>query len=244
MGRRFHLRTFGCQMNQHDAQKITNLLIHSGYRPSTDAASADLILIHTCSIRDKAEQKLYSEIGALLAHGSPDHRPVLGVGGCVAQQEGERLLARFPRLDFVFGPQNLVHLPGMVRAALDRRRSLRVDYPADSQERFDLPERHPECPDPSPGRAYVTVMEGCDLFCSYCVVPRTRGREVSRSSRAILEEVRREAERGVVEVTLLGQTVNAYGRARPGRSRGLELVQNLGQVRASPGASSYSLENL
>src|SRR5512139_1343035 len=141
---RFHLRVFGCQMNQHDAQKMANLLHHAGLRPTDSAESADVVVIHTCSIREKAEHKLYSELGALLAR--KDERPelVVGVGGCVAQQEGEQLLRRFPRLDFAFGPQNLVHLPAMVRSARARLRELRVDYEADAAARFELPQRHPE----------------------------------------------------------------------------------------------------
>ncbi|TDI98649.1 MAG: tRNA (N6-isopentenyl adenosine(37)-C2)-methylthiotransferase MiaB [Deltaproteobacteria bacterium] len=235
MGRRFHLRTFGCQMNQHDAQKISNLLLHEGFSATEELESADLVLIHTCSVRAKAEQKLYSELGALSALKQRRAGLIIGVGGCVAQQEGDRLLARFPHLDFVFGPQNIVHLPKMIGVA-DVQRSLRVDYSEDPQERFELPERHPEYTSPTPGRAFVTVMEGCDLFCSFCVVPRTRGREVSRPSASILGEVRALAERGVIEVTLLGQTVNAYGRPRPGRVAGeVAFAELIRAVAAVPG---------
>jgi tRNA-2-methylthio-N6-dimethylallyladenosine synthase len=236
MGRRFQLRVFGCQMNQHDAEKIANLLHHDGYRPAGSVEEADLILVHTCSVRDKAEQKLYSELGALsdLKARRPDL--LLGVGGCVAQQEGGRLLRRFPRLDFAFGSQNIRHLPGMVAAARARRRALRVDWEADPGARFELPEHHPEFRSPMPGRAFVTVMEGCDLFCSFCVVPTTRGREVSRPGREIEAEVRRHAERGVSEVILLGQTVNAYGRPRPGRAEGeVSFAELLRRVARIPG---------
>jgi tRNA-2-methylthio-N6-dimethylallyladenosine synthase len=234
VGGRFHLRVFGCQMNQHDAQKMSNLLHHAGFRPSDSAETADVVVIHTCSIREKAEHKLYSELGALLARKDAEPGLVVGVGGCVAQQEGEQLLRRFPKLDFAFGPQNLVHLPAMVAAAQARRRELRVDYDDEYGARFELPERHPEYASPTPGRAFVTVMEGCDLFCAYCVVPRTRGREVSRPSAAILAEVRALAESGTSEVTLLGQTVNAYGRPRPGRANGevgfAELIRRIAEV--------------
>lgn len=236
MGGRFYLRTFGCQMNQHDAEKIANLLHHEGLRPAEVAEEADLVLIHTCSVREKAEQKLYSEVGALAALKARNPALRIGAGGCVAQQEGERLLARFPQLDFVFGSQNLRHLPSMLAAARDGIRSLRVDYEPSPQERFELPERHPEYSPASPGRAFVTVMEGCDLFCAFCVVPITRGREVSRSSRAILDEVRAHAERGILEVTLLGQTVNAYGRPRPGMADGeVSFPELVRQVAAVPG---------
>ena len=121
-GGRFHIRTFGCQMNQHDAQKMANLLHHAGLAPSDQAEAADVVVIHTCSIREKAEHRLYTELGILLARKRAEPELVVGVGGCVAQQEGESLLRRFPRLDFVFGPQNLVHLPAMVRAARERER--------------------------------------------------------------------------------------------------------------------------
>ncbi len=231
---RFHIRTFGCQMNQHDAQKMANLLHHAGLESSDRAEAADVVVIHTCSIREKAEHRLYTELGILLARKREEPRLVVGVGGCVAQQEGQSLLKRFPRLDFVFGPQNLVHLPVMVDAARERERSLRVDYDDAAGARFELPQRHPAYASPTPGRAFVTVMEGCDLFCSYCVVPRTRGREVSRPSAQILAEVRALAEAGTSEVTLLGQTVNAYGRPRPGRVEGelafADLIRRVAEV--------------
>jgi tRNA-2-methylthio-N6-dimethylallyladenosine synthase len=235
MGRLF-VRTFGCQMNQHDAEKITNLLYHEGFRAVDGPERADLVVVHTCSIREKAEQKLYSEIGALTARKARRPGLLVGVGGCVAQQEGSRLLERFPGVDFVFGPQNLRHLPSLVEDARQRVRGLRVDYEADRQARFELPERHPAYAPATPGRAFVTVMEGCDLFCAFCVVPTTRGREVSRSSAAILDEVRGHAERGAVEVTLLGQTVNAYGRPRPGMARGeVSFPELIRRVAAVPG---------
>ena len=233
---RFHIRTFGCQMNQHDAQKMANLLHHDGWSAAVDPDTADLVVIHTCSVREKAEHKLYTELGRLLQRKQVEPSLLVGVGGCVAQQEGEALLRRFPALDFVFGPQNLVHLPELAREARARVRGLRVDYRDDPQARFELPELHPEFHPTSPGRAFVTVMEGCDLFCAYCVVPRTRGREVSRSSDQILAEVRGLASRGVSEVTLLGQTVNAYGRARPGMAKGeISFAELLRRVAEVPG---------
>jgi tRNA-2-methylthio-N6-dimethylallyladenosine synthase len=234
--KRFHIRTFGCQMNQHDAQKMANLLHHDGWTPAAESEAADLVVIHTCSIREKAEHKLYTELGWLLQRKQAEPGLVVGVGGCVAQQEGEALLRRFPALDFVFGPQNLLHLPELAREAGARRRGLRVDYDDAPQARFELPELHPEFASTSPGRAFVTVMEGCDLFCAYCVVPRTRGREVSRASDRILSEVQALASGGVTEVTLLGQTVNAYGRPRPGMAKGeLGFAELLRQVAGVPG---------
>jgi tRNA-2-methylthio-N6-dimethylallyladenosine synthase len=231
----FHLRTFGCQMNQRDAEQMSSLLHHAGYRPSERAEDADVIVIHTCSVREKAESKLYSELGGVAKLKRERPGLVVGVGGCVAQQEGARLLERFDALDFAFGPQNLRHLPSLVARARERERSLRVDYDDAPEARFELPERHPDCPPASAGRAFVTVMEGCDLYCTFCVVPTTRGREISRSSAAILDEVRCLADAGTVEVTLLGQTVNAYGRKRPGMARDeipfAELLRQVAAVR-------------
>ena len=237
MSGRFHIKSFGCQMNQHDAQKMANLLHHDGWARADEAEAADLVVIHTCSIREKAEHKLYSELGRVLERKRAEPGLLVGVGGCVAQQEGDALLRRFPALDFVFGPQNLVHLPELARGARERIRGLRVDYDDDPQARFELPELHPEFASTSPGRAWVTVMEGCDLFCAYCVVPRTRGREVSRSSRQDPGRGRAAGgRRASREVTLLGQTVNAYGRPRPGMAAGeLAFAELLRRVAAVPG---------
>ena len=236
MGPRFHLRVFGCQMNQHDGEKIQNLLHHEGYRPTERVEAADLLLIYTCSVREKAEHKLYSELGQLSREKASRPDLVIGVGGCVAQQEGAGLLERFPAVDFVFGPQNLRHVPALVADARARVRTARVDWEPDRDARFELPERHPAFPPPTPGRAFVTVMEGCDLFCAFCVVPTTRGREVSRPARDILAEARRRADEGAVEITLLGQTVNAYGRPRPGGSRGeLGFAELVRRVAGLPG---------
>jgi tRNA-2-methylthio-N6-dimethylallyladenosine synthase len=198
-------------MNQHDSEKVENLLHHAGWRPAGSLGDADLLLINTCSIRAKAEHRLGSDLGTLRDWKRERPGRVLGVGGCVAQQEGDALLRRFGHLDFVVGTHNLRLVPSLVAAALggDRRSETAETR---SLERFDLPERHPAYAGQTPGRAWLTVMEGCDLFCSFCIVPRTRGREVSRPADAILAEARALADRGVVELTLLGQTVNAYGR--------------------------------
>jgi tRNA-2-methylthio-N6-dimethylallyladenosine synthase len=198
-------------MNVHDTEKITNLLLHDGYAPTEATEAADLLIINTCSIREKAEHQLYSDLGALREWKADRPGRVVAVGGCVAQQEGDALLRRFDHLDFVFGTHNLRLVPAMAAAAREGQRAARVEE-THSLERFDLPERHAAYRGTTPGRAYVTVMEGCDMFCSFCIVPRTRGREISRPARAIVAEVEALAARGVVEVTLLGQTVNAYGR--------------------------------
>ena len=233
------MRTYGCQMNVHDSQKLANLLLHHGYAPTLAPEDADLLLINTCSVRDKAEHQLYSDLGALRAW--RDARPgrVLAVGGCVAQQEGDAILRRFPQVDFVFGTHNLRLVPALAEAALAGERGSRVEE-VGSTDRFDFPERHPDHVDASPGRAFVTVMEGCDLFCSFCVVPRTRGREISRPAAAILAEATSLVARGVREITLLGQTVNAYGRhdRRRGSAEAagtLPFAELLARLAAIPG---------
>ena len=220
-GRQFHIRTFGCQMNVHDSEKVANLLHHAGYQAAADPEDADLLVINTCSIREKAEHRLYSDLGVLRSW--KERRPgrLIGVGGCVAQQQGDALLGRFPQLDFVFGTHNLRHVPALVGAAeAGQRGADTAETP--SLARFDLPGRHPSLGGDTPGRAFVTVMEGCDMFCSFCIVPLTRGREVSRPADAIVAEAEGLAEQGVVELTLLGQTVNAYGRHDLRRGRAEE----------------------
>jgi tRNA-2-methylthio-N6-dimethylallyladenosine synthase len=216
-GRRFAIRTFGCQMNVHDSDKLANLLLHAGYAAG-EPETADVLVVNTCSIREKAEHKLYSDLGMLRHWKSERAGRLIGVGGCVAQQEGDALLARFPQVDFVFGTHNLRLVPAMVRSAELGRRSADVATTA-SLDRFDLPERHPDFAETTPGRAFLTVMEGCDMFCTFCIVPTTRGREVSRPADAIVREAESLAARGGVEIVLLGQTVNAYGRHDVRRGR-------------------------
>jgi len=239
--RRYHVRTYGCQMNLHDSEKLENLLHHAGWRPATSLADADLMLINTCSIREKAAHRLASDVGALREWRSAAPGRVLGVGGCVAQQEGDALLLRFAHLDFVFGTHNLRLLPALVEAAAAGERRAETSE-SRSLARFDLPERHPAFRGHTPGRAWLTVMEGCDLFCSFCIVPHTRGREISRPAAAIVEEARTLAASGVVELTLLGQTVNAYGRHDARRGQGpsagaVPFADLLEQLAAIPGVA-------
>jgi len=205
------IQTFGCQMNVHDSDKVANLLHHCGWDRAGSLDDADLLIINTCSIRDKAEQRLYSELGTLREWKSGAPRRVLAVAGCVAQQEGDTLLKRFAHVDFVYGTHNLRSVPTLVDAALAGSREA-MTRESSSLDRFDLPAPHERFERDPAGRAFVTVMEGCDMFCSFCVVPFTRGREISRPFEGIVAEVRDLAERGVREITLLGQTVNAYGR--------------------------------
>jgi tRNA-2-methylthio-N6-dimethylallyladenosine synthase len=235
--RRFHIRTYGCQMNVLDSQKVAALLAGEGYC-AAEADDADVLIVNTCSIRDKAEQRLYADLGRLRAWKRDRPGRVIGVAGCVAQQEGDAILRRFAAVDFVYGTHNLRLVPSLVAAAERGERGLRTDENR-SPARFDLPQLHPDLPSDTPGRAFVTVMEGCDMFCTFCVVPRTRGREISRAAAAIEEEVRNLASSyGVREICLLGQTVNAYGRhdvrrgraAVAGTERFAALLRRLAEV--------------
>jgi tRNA-2-methylthio-N6-dimethylallyladenosine synthase len=208
-------------MNVHDSEKVANLLLHAGYCASDSEQDADVLIVNTCSIRDKAEHQLYSDLGVLRSWRAAAAGRVLGVAGCVAQQEGDAIQRRFPHVDFVFGTHNLRLVPTLVASAEAGVRSLIVEESA-RLDRFDLPERHPDYAGGSAGRAFLTVMEGCDMFCSFCIVPTTRGREISRPAAGIVAEARALADRGVRELTLLGQTVNAYGRHDLRRGRGAE----------------------
>jgi tRNA-2-methylthio-N6-dimethylallyladenosine synthase len=209
--KRFAIRTYGCQMNVHDSEKVSTLLEDAGLAAAGGEDEADVLVINTCSIRDKAEHQLYSDLGKLREWKAEKPGRIVGVGGCVAQQVGDRLLSRFNHLDFVFGTHNLRRVPAMLEGALGGRRAAWVGEDK-SPERFDLPTRRPDLPTGVRRKAFVTVMEGCDMFCSFCIVPSTRGREISRVASEIEDEVRALAEQGIIEVTLLGQTVNAYGR--------------------------------
>ncbi len=207
-----YLETFGCQMNVSDSEKIISMLKEVGYQQTETPSAADLIILNTCCIRAKAEQKLYSYLGRLKGLKKQNKRLIIAVGGCIAQQEGRRLLGRFPYLDMVFGTHTLFSVPEMVRAAEQGERMANVDF-LDNEARLDL---FPKGEDNGSVSRFVTIMQGCDNFCSYCVVPYVRGREVSRRSGEIIDEVRQLAEKGVVEVTLIGQNVNSYGLKTPG----------------------------
>ena len=205
--RSLYIQTFGCQMNVSDSDKIIALMKGIGYQPTDDSSRADLIILNTCSVRAKAEQKVYNHLAGMKGLKKKNQRLILAVGGCVAQQEGERLLEKVPHLDLVFGTHNLHLLPEMVRAAEQGRRAVEVDF-LERETRSNLFPFN----DTSGGISrFVTVMQGCDNFCSYCIVPYVRGREISRSSAEILREVAAMAAQGVKEVTLLGQNVNSYG---------------------------------
>jgi tRNA-2-methylthio-N6-dimethylallyladenosine synthase len=198
------IRSFGCQMNDYDSAKMADVLhAAEGYEATSDVEQADLILFNTCSIREKAQEKVFSDLGRV-KH-LKDKGVLIGVGGCVASQEGAALIERAPYVDLVFGPQTLHRLPQMIAARRDTRRP-QVDISFPEIEKFDhLPPARVEGP-----TAFVSIMEGCSKYCSYCVVPYTRGEEVSRPFDDVLAEVAALAAQGVREVTLLGQNVNAY----------------------------------
>ena len=211
MSKKVFIRTFGCQMNEYDSDKMADVLrAAEGYEPTTDVDQADLILFNTCSVREKAQEKVFSDLGRV-KH-LKKKGVLIGVGGCVASQEGAAIIERAPYVDLVFGPQTLHRLPQMIEARTAERRP-QVDIRFPEIEKFDhLPPAKVEG-----ASAFVSIMEGCSKYCSYCVVPYTRGEEVSRPFDDVLTEVAGLADQGVKEVTLLGQNVNAY-RGRMGET--------------------------
>ncbi|WP_050126190.1 tRNA (N6-isopentenyl adenosine(37)-C2)-methylthiotransferase MiaB [Yersinia aleksiciae] len=206
MTKKLHIKTWGCQMNEYDSSKIADLLASThGYQLTEIPEDADLLLLNTCSIREKAQEKVFSLLGhwKLLKEKNPEL--IIGVGGCVASQEGEHLRQRAPCVDIIFGPQTLHRLPEMINHVQGTHSSV-VDISFPEIEKFDrLPEPRAEGP-----TAFVSIMEGCNKYCTFCVVPYTRGEEVSRPSDDILFEIAQLAAQGVREVNLLGQNVNAY----------------------------------
>ena len=206
MPQKLYIKTYGCQMNEYDSAKMADVLASSHRLELTDdPEAADVLLLNTCSIREKAQEKVYSELGRWRARKLRKPELVIGVGGCVASQEGDAIRSRAPHVDIVFGPQTLHRLPQMLDSV--RASGLGVtDVSFPEIEKFDrLPEPRAEGPS-----AFVSVMEGCSKYCSFCVVPYTRGEEVSRPFDDVIAEVAALAEQGVREVTLLGQNVNAY----------------------------------
>jgi len=211
MARKLYVRTFGCQMNEYDSARTVDLLAASqGLERTDDPAEADVLLVNTCSVREKAAEKLFSEIGRWKEYKRERPEVVIGVGGCVASQEGAAIQARAPYVDLVYGPQTLHRVPEMVAAARSGQRAVDVSFP--EIEKFDrLPEPRADGP-----CAFVSIMEGCSKYCSFCVVPYTRGEEFSRPFDDVIAEVVELAEQGVREITFLGQNVNAYRGAMHG----------------------------
>ena len=212
MTTKLYIRTFGCQMNEYDSAKMADVLRQvDGAEPTDRPEEADVILFNTCSIREKAQEKVFSDLGRAkeLKKAKPDL--IIGVGGCVASQEGEAIVKRAPYVDVVFGPQTLHRLPELIKARQQTGRS-QVDISFPEIEKFDhLPPARIEGP-----TAFVSIMEGCSKYCSFCVVPYTRGTEISRPVVDVLAEITDLADRGIKEVTLLGQNVNAFIDAEAG----------------------------
>jgi len=206
MAGKLFVKTHGCQMNEYDSAKMADLLAETHGLELTDREDeADVILVNTCSIREKAQEKVFSQLGRWKELKQRNDKVIIGVGGCVASQEGESILKRAPYVDLVFGPQTLHRLPEMIQAKRESGRP-QVDISFPEIEKFDrLPEPRAEGP-----TAFVSIMEGCSKYCTFCVVPYTRGEEVSRPFEDVLVEVAQLAEQGVREVNLLGQNVNAY----------------------------------
>ncbi|MFS0850207.1 tRNA (N6-isopentenyl adenosine(37)-C2)-methylthiotransferase MiaB [Novosphingobium panipatense] len=220
----YRVKSFGCQMNVYDGDRMAELLNEQGIVPAPEGEDADLVVLNTCHIREKAAEKVYSDIGRLKREDGSS--PLIAVAGCVAQAEGEEIMARAPAVKMVVGPQAYHRLPEMVRAASAGQRVTDTDMPAETK--FDaLPRRKRSGP-----TAFLTVQEGCDKFCTYCVVPYTRGAEVSRPYAALVDEALRLVEAGAREITLLGQNVNAWtGENARGQTVGLEgLARELAAI--------------
>jgi tRNA-2-methylthio-N6-dimethylallyladenosine synthase len=221
---RLYIKTFGCQMNEYDTQKLIQLL-SSRYRLVDEAVDADLILLNTCSVRERPEQKLYSMLGSFTELREARPNLLIGVGGCVAQQEGERIVKRSKNVDFVFGTHNLSLVPSLVQLRKDGAPpQVAVDY------RDEWEELPPGFHEPNRVSVFVSISRGCNKNCSYCIVPTTRGKEVSRSLAEILKEIRISVHRGAREVVLLGQTVNSWGLDFSPRLRFAHLIEEVAKV--------------
>ncbi len=229
----FAVKSYGCQMNAYDGDRMAELLEAEGMRAAAEGEAADLVVLNTCHIREKAAEKVYSEIGRIAKRKDGSARPMIAVAGCVAQAEGAEISRRAPVVDVVVGPQAYHNLPRLVREAAAGRRAIDTDMPTESKFGA-LPARRRQGPS-----AFLTVQEGCDKFCTYCVVPYTRGAEVSRPWAAILDEAKALVGRGAKEITLLGQNVNAWtseddkGREQvlDGLIRALDALPGLARIR-------------
>ncbi|GAB5378362.1 MAG: tRNA (N6-isopentenyl adenosine(37)-C2)-methylthiotransferase MiaB [Acuticoccus sp.] len=225
MTKRAFIKSFGCQMNVYDATRMADQLAREGYEMVDTAEGADLILLNTCHIREKAAEKVYSELGRMKGE-----KALIGVAGCVAQAEGDEIIRRQPRVDFVVGPQAYHRLPDLIAAAGRGERAVETDLSDDKFAHLAAPRAR--VISARGVTAFLTVQEGCDKFCAFCVVPYTRGAEVSRPVADIVAEAERLAEAGVREITLLGQNVNAYGGAdgRGGRASLADLLYRLAGI--------------
>src|SRR3954470_2643661 len=233
--RKLHIKSYGCQMNVYDAQRMVDTLAPEGFVETSRAEDADLVILNTCHIREKASEKVYSELGRLREmkdDAARNGRKMnIAVAGCVAQAEGDEIIRRAPVVDVVVGPQSYHHLPQLLARARRDGRALETEFPL--EDKFGLlPQPRPEAIRARGISSFVTVQEGCDKFCTFCVVPYTRGAEVSRPVARIADDVRRLADNGVREITLIGQNVNAYhGEGRDGTDWPLgRLLRHLAKV--------------
>jgi tRNA-2-methylthio-N6-dimethylallyladenosine synthase len=229
MSKKVFIKTFGCQMNEYDSDKMADVMhAAEGYEPTQDVDEADLILFNTCSVRERAQEKVFSDLGRikhLKAKGV-----LIGVGGCVASQEGAEIIKRAPYVDVVFGPQTLHRLPELL-AERERKKRPQVDISFPEIEKFD----HMPPAKVDGATAFVSIMEGCSKYCSYCVVPYTRGEEFSRPFEDVLVEIAGLAEQGVREITMLGQNVNAYRAPMGGTTETADLATLIEYVAEMPG---------
>jgi len=224
---KIYTKTYGCQMNEYDSARILQVMKQQGYTHTERAEEADLIILNTCSVRDKAQQKVYSALGRWRKLKEQREGLIIGVAGCVAQQEGEELLRRVPYLDLVFGTHNIHKLGQMVREVQNLgSRPVEVAFYRDSTY-FENLQGRPEVHGP---KAYVTIMQGCNKVCSFCIVPHVRGREISRPSDNIINEVRELTGQGVREVMLLGQNVNSYGKTGQRELTFAELLHKINEI--------------
>ena len=239
MARKYLIETHGCQMNVHDSERMAGLLEQAGYEPTADEGDADVVVINTCSVRERAEEKLFTRLGELRQMESEaGSRPLVAVAGCVAQQEGVRILQRSGAVDVIVGTQNLKRLPMLVEAAAQSRgRAPQIDLDPVGDVSFPLGIARRS----DPVKAYITIIEGCNEFCAFCVVPYTRGHERMRPAADILAEARQAVEAGAREVQLLGQIVNHYQAPDdpscdfPGLLERLQAIDGLARIRfASP----------
>ena len=233
--RKLHIKSYGCQMNVYDAQRMVDTLAGEGFVETASAEDADLVILNTCHIREKASEKVYSELGRLRVAKDEAARQgremKIAVAGCVAQAEGAEIIHRAPTVDIVVGPQSYHHLPALLKRARENGRALETEFPVEDKFSF-LPQPKPDAIRARGISAFVTVQEGCDKFCTFCVVPYTRGAEVSRPVAKIIDDVKQLADNGVREFTLIGQNVNAYhGEGPDGRAWPLgKLLQRLAEI--------------
>src|SRR3990170_8614658 len=241
MTKQLFIKTFGCQMNEHDTEKIAGILSNMGYSLTDSPDGADMIILNTCSVREKAEYKCYSDLGRLLELKKKNPDLLIGVGGCVAQQEGERIVQKAPYVDMVFGTDNIPDIPRLLEkkkgqrkgaVSTERRRKGLVPQGGTDLKSVHFPSEVSSLPilRNHPVKAYVNIVDGCDKFCTYCVVPHTRGREKSRRPEDICREIRGLASAGYKEVTLLGQNVDSYGKDTGGHTDLADLLHRINDI--------------